>query len=82
MAAPAAGGAANGTNTDTLVLPKFKKQARKIDYSLHDWCCEASPPGEQDTEGKNSPFKSNNVNLWAIAASNVGGRDHMEDRHR
>ncbi len=72
-----------------LVLPKFKKNQRKMDHSAHVTCCDPPPAGRTvPPAAAASPDAGagilcrNNVGYHGFAAINVGTRDHMEDRHR
>jgi len=76
--------------SETLRLPKFTKNQRKIDHSNHMHCCDPPPPGRvispaaaaASPDNGNGILCRNDVGFHGIAAHNVGTRDHMEDRHR
>jgi serine/threonine protein phosphatase PrpC len=80
----------HGGQPQHLVLPKFKKNQRKIDHSSHVHCCDPPPPGRSfapsaaalTSDGGAGILCRNDVGYHGIAAHNVGTRDHMEDRHR
>lgn len=72
---------ASNTPSDTLVLPKFKKNQRKIDHAAHDGCCDRTPPGEPSST-EPSALAENDIGVKGFACFNIGTRDYMEDRHK